>query len=183
MRPDRAAADGGRGLTARGRRALGSIGLVGALLAATFQLSEAPPAGGQVSPAATTVAFLKNSTPVSGSYQPLVGNFGSGDPEDVFWYAPGSAQDFLWTGDTEHSFSGSPQAVSGTYQPFVGDFDGDGIDDIFWYRSSGRTSSGASTRQRFDRSRDHGQRLPTAGGQLRRRRRRRHLLVRGGHRA
>lgn len=73
---------------------------------------------------------------VNGTYIPVVGNFTGDAREEIFWYAPGSGPEALW------SASGSPAApfikqpsrsISGTYQPLVGNFSGDAYDEIFWY--------------------------------------------------
>ena len=72
------------------------------------------------------------ATSVSGTYQPLVGDFSGDGLDDVFWYAPGGAADYLWRAPMTQAAS-TRTTVNGNYQPLVGDFDGDGADDIFWY--------------------------------------------------
>ncbi len=77
------------------------------------------------------------STPavqVNGTYTPLVGNFSGSGADDIFWYAPGAAIDYLWTSDgVRGSFTKQAKPVNGTYTPIVGNFSGDSFDDILWY--------------------------------------------------
>ena len=71
---------------------------------------------------------------VSGTYQPLVGNFGGDTKSDILWYAPGSTPDSLWIGTATHgTFTKMPMTINGSYIPLVGNFAGDGYDDILWY--------------------------------------------------
>lgn len=92
------------------------------------------------------------SVPVNGTYEPFVGDFDGDDCDDIFWYAPGAANDFVWYG-TPTGFDSRPVTVKGTgYDPQVGDFDGDERDDIFWYSTTGGTESiwrGGATRGAF----------------------------------
>ncbi|MDZ7675207.1 MAG: VCBS repeat-containing protein [Acidimicrobiales bacterium] len=69
---------------------------------------------------------------ISGTYETIVGDFDGDDREDIFWYAPGGAPDYLWDSPVGDS-SSIEVTVNGTYEPLVGDFDDDGRDDIFWY--------------------------------------------------
>ncbi len=87
-----------------------------------------------------TPPFDHESTPISvnGTYVPLVGDWDGDGCDDIFWYAPGAAQDYVWWGAADGSFTSKPLSVNGTYEPFVGifsDVEGDeaGRDDIFWY--------------------------------------------------
>ncbi|WP_436794956.1 FG-GAP-like repeat-containing protein [Actinospongicola halichondriae] len=70
---------------------------------------------------------------INGVYLPLVGDFDGDNTDDIFWYAPGPAADFVWNGQTNGTFTSNARPVNGRYEPLVGDFDGDGTDDIFWY--------------------------------------------------
>lgn len=71
---------------------------------------------------------------VGGTFTPLVGNFAGGRGEDIFWYAPGPAPDYLWISSTTRgSWTKVRKDVGGTYVPLVGDFAGDTYDDILWY--------------------------------------------------
>ena len=76
---------------------------------------------------------------VSGTYTPLP--LLCGPDLDIFWYAPGTAADFIWSGidvsGPALTYSTRPTTVNGTYTPLVGDYDGDSCDDIFWYVPGG----------------------------------------------
>ncbi|WP_436793013.1 FG-GAP repeat protein [Actinospongicola halichondriae] len=93
----------------------------------------------------------QTSTKVSGTYQVVAGDFSGDGLDDIVWYAPGGAADFLWRSPVT-SYTDVSISISGTYEPLVGDFDGDGRDDIFWYKPgsgadyvwTGKTNSPAS---------------------------------------
>lgn len=70
---------------------------------------------------------------VSGTFQPFVGDFDGNGIDDVFWYAPGPARDWIWYFDAAGNHGASPKSVGGTYRPIVLDTDGNGTDDIIWY--------------------------------------------------
>lgn len=71
------------------------------------------------------------------AYQPLVGDFDGNGHDDVLWYAPGAAADYVWWFDAPASFTSTSARVSGTYRPLVGDVDGDDRDDVVWYDPGG----------------------------------------------
>jgi hypothetical protein len=86
-------------------------------------------------------------------YLPIVGNFDGDNRTDLFWYAPGSARDWLWLSSSDQqsiNFESYELAVDGEYHPVAGDFDGDGDDDILWYRPALETAGGASWIWYFD---------------------------------
>ena len=70
---------------------------------------------------------------VNGTYTPVVGNFDSDAFDEILWYAPGTAQDFVWNFTSMSTYTTRPYSVQGTYRPIAGDFTGDGTDDIIWY--------------------------------------------------
>lgn len=111
--------------------------LVAAGLAIVSLAVAAPADAGEGDPTAAFEQWVGGSTvSVSGTYTPLVGNFGGGRGDDIFWYAPGPTPDYLWISSTTRgSFTKIAKPVSGTYTPLVGDFGGDRYDDIFWYGS------------------------------------------------
>lgn len=91
-------------------------------------------------PLAEPIDFWDEATAglaVSGTYKPIVGDF-VGAPanlDEIIWYAPGAATDYLWVpnGDGTFSTQALGTQVSGTYTPLVGDFSGNSLDDIVWY--------------------------------------------------
>jgi hypothetical protein len=93
---------------------------------------------------------------ISGTYQTVVGFLADGDAiEDVFFYAPGSAPDSLWTSNGGEGFTSSSRPVDGTYTPaVVPGPEGDGIlwwadgpaTDYYWRSGSLRSVP----TQRFD---------------------------------
>lgn len=70
---------------------------------------------------------------VSGTYRPIAGNFDGDAFDEILWYAPGSAQDYIWNFTSLSAYTTRPYTVNGTYTPVAGDFTGDGTDDIVWY--------------------------------------------------
>ena len=70
---------------------------------------------------------------VNGSYTPIGGDFNGDGLDDIFWYAPGAAEDSLWYGLGANKFKNVPVSVDGKYLPVAGDFDGDARSDILWY--------------------------------------------------
>jgi hypothetical protein len=70
---------------------------------------------------------------VTGLYDPIAGNFDGDAHDEIFWYAPGSGQDSVWSFPSCGTRTTRPYQVTGTFEPVAGDFDGDGVDDIFWY--------------------------------------------------
>ncbi len=83
------------------------------------------------------LGFALGGTNISGSYQPIPGDFNGDESWDIFWYRPGGGTDFIWFGDETRSFTSLATQVTGTYVPVSGDFNGDGFWDIFWYRPGG----------------------------------------------
>lgn len=74
---------------------------------------------------------------VSGTYIPLMGQFGGDGATDILWYAPGTGADSLWIGNSgargSNAFTRIPVTINKSYTPIVGDFYGDDYDDIIWY--------------------------------------------------
>lgn len=106
--------------------ALVMLGLVAASSSPASALTQTPVFPGALG----TVPFS-----VSGTYTPLP--LLCGPDLDIFWYAPGTAADFIWSGidvsGPSMTYATRPTTVNGTYTPLVGDYDGDSCDDIFWY--------------------------------------------------
>jgi hypothetical protein len=81
------------------------------------------------------IMFDIRPSKVSGTYEPMVGDFDGDSYDDIFWYGPGGASDSIWFGAPNRTFdkSVSLTQVSGTYKAVTGDFDGDGRDDVWWH--------------------------------------------------
>jgi hypothetical protein len=92
-------------------------------------------------PAATAAGAPRNGPPAAvrpafgvygSNYRPISGDFNGDGYGDIFWYAPGTAPDWLWLGHANGQFTSMPETVSGDYTPVVADFNGDGRADILW---------------------------------------------------
>lgn len=92
---------------------------------------------------------VRFSTVNGTNYRPLIGDFDGDGLSDVFWYAPGATQDYVWWSTSNGGFSSTPVSVGGDYRPHVGDVDGNGTDDIVWYGSSSSYVWRGSTARRF----------------------------------
>jgi hypothetical protein len=75
---------------------------------------------------------------IDGLASPIVGHFLSGFQDSIFWYTPGSTNEYVMNFDPETGpFMVSGPSVDGLYTPVVGDFNGNGFEDIAW-TSGGR---------------------------------------------
>lgn len=86
------------------------------------------------------VTYTSTPLSITGSYQPLVGDFDGDYCDDVFWYAAGTAPDFVWWGGPDGFTSSAPLQVTGSYRPVVGPFggrEGRSFDGIYWYAPHG----------------------------------------------
>jgi hypothetical protein len=102
--------------------------------------------GTQAAQAEVADGWDYRSLSVSGTYQPLVGQFAGDGATDILWYGPGSAPDSLWIGNAGQrgaaAFTRVNLTINGTYTPIVGDFFGDDYTDIIWY-APGRAADSA----------------------------------------
>ena len=105
-----------------------------------------------------TYSFL--STPIGGSYTPIVGDFDGNAIDDIFWYGPGAAADNLWLFQSDGSHTSTSIAVNGTYQPVAINTDGDGYTDILWYAPG----AGADSIWRFGPGASHTAKSITING-------------------
>jgi FG-GAP repeat len=77
---------------------------------------------------------LVGSFTVDETYTPLVGDFDGDNFDEILWYAPGFAPDYMWNFTSYSSVDSLTYPVNGVYdRPVVGDFTADGADDILWY--------------------------------------------------
>lgn len=76
---------------------------------------------------------------LSGSYIPLVGDFGGPTGpggrsiDDILWYAPGPTQDTLWIHKPDGAASRYHVRIDGRYRPVVLEGDGFEPESILWY--------------------------------------------------
>lgn len=71
---------------------------------------------------------------ITGTFKPVVGQFGNDTEDDIIWYAPGSHPDELWDFNEDGSIRKQAMAIDGDFTPVVGRFSQLGRDDIIWYR-------------------------------------------------
>ncbi|HUW02585.1 MAG TPA: Calx-beta domain-containing protein [Acidimicrobiales bacterium] len=79
---------------------------------------------------------LGSDTPeqINGTYEPFVGDFDDDGFDDIFWYAPGTAKDYIWYGGVSGPDS-RQVTVNGTYRPVVTEAEGQSA--IVWYAPGG----------------------------------------------
>lgn len=89
------------------------------------------------------LSYNTRSVSVNGSYKPFAGDFDGNGCSDIFWYAPGAAQDYVWYFGANLTVTSKAVSVNGTYTPIVGAWDGfaDHASDIFWYAPGGARES------------------------------------------
>ena len=79
-----------------------------------------------------TPEYTSAPTAINGVYDPIIGDFDGDSCDDIVWYAPGSAADFIWWGG-EDGFTSEPLTINGTYEAVAGAFSTEYREGIFWY--------------------------------------------------
>jgi len=86
-----------------------------------------------IDPSGPSLTYSTRPTSVNGVYRPMVGDFDGDQCDDIFWYAPGGAADYVWYNDGGSNFTSREVRVNGSYRPVVNFFNEDNTDDIYWY--------------------------------------------------
>ena len=77
------------------------------------------------------------SAPVGGTFQPFVSDFDRDGRDDIFWYAPGAAKDYVWFFEADGSVTTVPVSVNGSFRPLPVLVDGINAEPdhqgILWY--------------------------------------------------
>lgn len=60
-------------------------------------------------------AFTRKAMSVTGTFKPVVGDFGGNDLDDIFWYGTGDAKDYLWINKGDGTFTSKPFKMGGTF--------------------------------------------------------------------
>ncbi len=113
------------------RRSLVALFLA-ASLPASVPGAHAAPACNPFVPRRVAPAALPANVVVHGAYLPIVGDFDCNGRDDIFWYAPGRAHDYVWY-STANGFVTHGYTVNGVYRTATADLDGDGCSDIVWH--------------------------------------------------
>ena len=96
--------------------------------------TSAPSAPAEVTKTGPTgVTFSSTAEQIHGTYTPVAGDFNGDGATDIIWYAPGTANDYLWMSDSNGDHTSSSMTINGDYVPIVGEFSGDTSADILWY--------------------------------------------------
>ncbi len=83
-----------------------------------------------------TGGFSPMAITVNGQYHPVVGDVDGDARDDIVWYAPGSAGEFLWLGRAVGLPASRSFSVLGLYAPLIADLDGDAGGDVVWFSGS-----------------------------------------------
>jgi hypothetical protein len=85
------------------------------------------------------------SAPVAGRYQPFVADLDRDGRDDIFWYAPGTAKDYVWFFEEDGSVTSVPMTVALAAQPVTvlvqGINDEPERQGILWYGAGSKPDS------------------------------------------
>ncbi|WP_421119058.1 FG-GAP repeat domain-containing protein [Aquihabitans daechungensis] len=85
------------------------------------------------------------SAPVAGRFQPFVADFDRDGRDDIFWYAPGTAKDYVWFFEENGSVTSVPMTVDAVAQPvpvlIQGINDKPERQGILWYGAGSKPDS------------------------------------------
>lgn len=81
-----------------------------------------------------TTSFTRAPLSVSGEYRAVTGDFDGDGCDDIFWYATGSAPDYVWYFASDNTHTSVQVDVGGNAVPVVGHFSAGPAQDIFWYQ-------------------------------------------------
>lgn len=85
-------------------------------------------------PDGVAAADLLGEFAVTRQFTALAGDFDGDGFDEIFWYAPGTAADYMWNFTSGSTVQSTRYTVNPTnFRPTVGDYTGDGADDILWH--------------------------------------------------
>lgn len=83
------------------------------------------------------LATTLTSVPVGGTFEPFVADLDLDGRDDIFWYAPGAAKDYIWFFEGDGSVTSVAVSVNGRFQPIPVTVDGINAEPdhqgIVWY--------------------------------------------------
>ena len=78
--------------------------------------------------------FTSQPYTINGSYQIVSADFNGDGSDDLFFYVPGIAADYIWFGSSGRTFHSTlAPPINNPYRIAAGDFNGDGFGDVVLY--------------------------------------------------